>query len=140
MKSILGFSLAFTMFLLPMTLLGKDTHCGCTERKIVIVNNGKVLSPTDPEALKILERVNQEIVSLEEWENDLWERLSQLESLFLEKQRELFKIQQELLKNLKKSTEPFWEEQKPNRKTLPQPKNNPIPFPQGQPILVSSGR
>ncbi|WP_148205202.1 hypothetical protein [Candidatus Methylacidiphilum infernorum] len=96
------------------------------------------MNSTDKEAQEVLEQINQEIVFLEEWQDVLWERISRLQSLFLEEQRELFKIQQSLFKDLKDSLDPFLEEQKPPRRTLPQPKKR-FPFSRGEAVLVSHG-
>ncbi|ACD83833.1 Hypothetical protein Minf_1779 [Methylacidiphilum infernorum V4] len=138
MRSGLAILLFFTWLLSPFSLLGKASYCDCEGKKIVIIKNGKVLNSTDKEAQEVLEQINQEIVFLEEWQDVLWERISRLQSLFLEEQRELFKIQQSLFKDLKDSLDPFLEEQKPPRRTLPQPKKR-FPFSRGEAVLVSHG-
>ncbi|QSR87289.1 hypothetical protein EM20IM_02855 [Candidatus Methylacidiphilum infernorum] len=138
MRLRLAILLFFIWLLSPFSLLGKASYCDCEGTKIVIIKNGKVLNPTDKEAQEVLDQINQEIVFLDKWQDQLWERISRLQSLFLEEQRELFKIQQSLFKDLKGSLDPFLEEQKPPRPTLPQPKKR-SPFSRGEAILVSHG-
>ncbi|TFE67537.1 hypothetical protein [Methylacidiphilum caldifontis] len=139
MRSFLNIALSFLLFLLPTTLLAKSTNCSCEGRKVIIIADGKVVDPTNPQAQKILAMVNEEMDALEQWEDSVWKGLSQLESLFWKEQSELFKIQQELLRNFNESMESFKDRQKIDRKTLPQFKK-PISYPQRGVILVSKER
>ncbi|TFE70973.1 hypothetical protein A7K93_10955 [Candidatus Methylacidiphilum fumarolicum] len=126
------------LFLFPFSLIAQRTHYDCDKKKIVIIVNGKVLKPTDPQAQEALKKIEEEMAAFDNWQDTLWRDFSRLEAFLLDEEREMMKIQQQLLEDLEKTLAPLREVQRNYKRSMPLPREREWSYPKNGAILVST--
>jgi|GEM_PF-3564850 len=126
------------LFLFPFSLIAQSTHCDCQKQKILVIVNGKALKPTDPQAQEVLRKLEEEMAAFDNWQDTLWRDFSRLETFLLDEEREMMKIQQQLLEDLEKTLAPLREVQRNYKRSMPLPKDRELSSPKNGAILVST--